>query len=187
MGGGGSSSANMPRLDAFDEEFGREPAAVLPARERTGSPRFLARLLLAAAIIGLPVWAWLSANGHSASDGRSGPPALQAAAPEESGGQVDRLLSQVAALQQVIRDLTRAQQEASDSIAALKAAEQDSRNVTPGYWYSDPAALSFGTGSPPRAVAAPSVPRRSATARSENRRRENGAPLSLGAPQPTPE
>jgi hypothetical protein len=177
----------MPSLDAFDEEFGREPATILPARPRIGTRRFMVRLCLAAAIIGLPVWAWVSANGRAVSGSQASAPALQVGGPEGSREQIDRLLRQVAALQQEIRDLTQAQQEAAESVATLKGAEQDSHNSAASYWYSDPAALSFGTASPPIPVAAPAPPRRSATVRSENCRRESAAPLSLDAPQARPE
>src|SRR5205085_8663782 len=100
--------------------------------------------------------------------------------------QVDRLLRHVAALEQEIRDLTQAQQEASQGIAALRSAEQESRQPVPTYWYSDPAALTVGAAGLPRPVAAAPPPRRSATARPENReprRRESGPPLSLEAPR----
>jgi hypothetical protein len=183
---GGSGTDEMPSLDAFDQEFGRrEPVAVLRAQQRRTTLRPLAGLLLAAAIISVPTLAWLSADGRPISDGQSRPMALQSASRDGSQEQVERLLRQVAALKQEISDLTQAQAQARESIAALKVAEEEARTPAAAYWYSDPAALSFGTVGPPSTVAA-APSRRSATARPETReprRRDNGAPLSLEAPQ----
>jgi hypothetical protein len=182
---GGSSTGDMPNLDAFDQEFGRQPVAVLRAQQRRTALRPLAGLLLAVAIISVPTLAWLSADGRPMSDGQSRPMALQSAGGEGSQEQVERLLRQVAALKQEINELTQAEQEARESIAALKAAEQEARTPAPAYWYSDPAALNFGTVGPPSTVAA-APPRRAATARPETReprRRDTSAPLSLEAPQ----
>jgi hypothetical protein len=173
----------MPSLDAFDHEFGREPAAVLRARQHRRGLRPLVGLLLAAAIISLPAWAWLSVDGRPVSDGESTPAALQNSSRESSREQIDRLLRQVTALEQEIRELTQAQQQAKETIAALESAEQESRTSTPSYWYSDPAALSFSTATGPRPSAAAPPPRRSATVRSESREqrpRDSSAPLSLG-------
>jgi len=182
MGGSGSGTGDMPSLDAFDQEFGREPVAVLRAQQRRMTLRPLAGVLLALVIISVPTLAWLSANGRSLSDGQLGSLGLQRASRGDSDGQVDRLLRQVAALKQEIEELTQAQQQASESIAALRAAEQEPHGPPPAYWYSDPAALSFGTTSVPRPVAGAPQPRRSATVRSETReprRRDSAAPLSL--------
>jgi uncharacterized protein HemX len=181
MGSGGSGTGELPSLDAFDQEFEREPAAVLRARQHRRILRPLVGLLLAAAIISLPIWAWLSVDRRPISDGEATPAAVQISGRESSRAQVDRLLRQVAALEQEIRELTQAQQQSSESIAALKSAEQESRTSTATYWYSDPAALSFGTAGGPRPSAAVPPPRRSATARSESRERprDGGAPMPL--------
>jgi hypothetical protein len=182
---GGSDTDDMPSLDAFDQEFGREPVAVLRAQRRRPTLRPLAGLVLAAVIISVPTLAWLSADEHPTSDGQVRPVALHGASREGSQQQVERLLRQVTALKEEIRELTQAQQEATESIAALKAAEQEARTASATYWYSDPAALSFGmVGATSTVAAAPS--RRSATVRPETReprRRDAGAPLSLEAPQ----
>src|SRR5437764_1685564 len=144
MSGDGSRSEDMPSLDAFDEEVGGAAVTVMRSGQGRGARRLLPALVLAAAIIGLPIWAWLSVNGRSGGEGQSGPSVLQIASREGSREQVDRLLRQVAALEQEIRDLTQAQQEASQGIAALRSAEQESRQPVPTYWYSDPAALTVG-------------------------------------------
>src|SRR5262245_13681459 len=182
---GRSGSADMPSLDAFDQEFEREPAAVLRAQQRRTSLRPLAGLLLAMVIISVPTMAWLTADGRPISDDQPRLAAVQSTSREGSQAQVDRLLQQVAALKQEIGELTQAQQQARESIAALKAAEQEARTPALAFWYSDPAALSFGVVGPASTVGA-APPRRSAIARPETReprRRDNGAPLSLEAPQ----
>src|SRR5258707_1340112 len=116
---GRSVVTEMPRLDAFDEEFGRE--------------------------------------------------------------QVDRLVREVESLKREIADLTEARQQAADRIASLEAGEQESRDhLSSVYWYSDLAVLNYGL-QPGPGIATPS--RRSITARTEGRRREGSAPLSLEAPQ----
>ena len=79
------------------------------------------------------------------------------------------------------------QQQAADTIASLKAGEQEPRDpAASAYWYSDLAALHFGVVSPPRPGIGVPGPRRSATARPDfrNARKRDGAgPLSLEAPQ----
>src|SRR5262245_6215126 len=50
----GGSGTDMPSLDAFDQEFGREPAAVLRVQQRSTTLRPLAGFLLAVAIISVP-------------------------------------------------------------------------------------------------------------------------------------
>ena len=174
MRGDGTDAGEMPRLDAFDDEFGREPVAMLRAHERRTRLRPLIGLLLAAAIVSVPALAWLSADGsRSPSEG--------------ADAQVERLVREIAGLKQEIKELTEAQQAASEQIASLQAAEQEARNASaPAHWYSDLTALSFESASPAKpAVVAPPAPR-GATARPEAReirRRDNGEPLSLEAPQ----
>jgi hypothetical protein len=182
----GSVVGELPRLDVFDQEFGREPVAVLRGQQRQTRRRLLVGLLLGLAIISVPALAWLSADGRVASDAQSGPISLQSATGEGSNEQVDRLLREVAALQQQLRELTDAHQRATEKITSLEAAETENRNsASLTYWYSDLSALNVGNAGQPSGIIAPPV-RRAATARPEPRelrKRENGEPLSLVAPQ----
>jgi hypothetical protein len=188
MGDDGSQLGELPRLDAFDQEFGRDHVAVLRGQQRQTGRRLLAGLLLGLAIISLPALAWLSADGQVHLPVPSGPMALQSATDQGSSEPVDRLLRDVAALKERVRVLTEAHQRATEKIASLEAAEQETRNPGPlTYWYSDLSALNMGNAgqAKPGVVAPPA--RRSATARPEvreNRKRDNGGePLSLTAPQ----
>jgi len=172
---GEAAAGEMPRLDVFDEEFGREPVAILRGQQRRRLRlRVVVGLLVAAAIATVLALAW------SIADEWQRPPAplsaRTAAAPDE---QIARLVREVATLKQEIRELTTAQQQATETIATLEA-EQDGRQRA-SFWYSETAALTFGIGgqSEPGATAAPA--RRSAAARPKPRRREE--PLSIEPPQ----
>jgi len=186
MRGGGTDVSELPRLDAFDEEFGREPVAMMRGQQRRGGLRLsiLIVLLVGAGIIGALALVWLNADGWLHFEVQSAPQLASREGPDE---QIGRLRREIEVLQQEIAELTEAQQQAADTIASLKAGGQDPRNpASSAYWYSDLAALHYGIASPPRpSTAAPAHPR-SATARQEfrtNRRREGGTPLSLEAPQ----
>jgi hypothetical protein len=187
MSGKGAASV-MPRLDAFDQEFGCEPEEIAREELPKTKPRIWTFLGLAvtAAIISALAVAWSGAGGPF----RPEVAPSSGSAADASKVHIERLTRQVEALKQEIRELTEAQQQAASTIAILKAAEQESRApASEAYWYSDAAALHFGIPSQVQEadiVAAPS--RRPVTARPEARefrRRENGsaAPLSLEAPQ----
>jgi len=163
----------MPRLDAFDEEFGREPVAILRGQQRSRLRlRFVVGLLLAAAIATVLALAWSIADEWQ----RPQAPLATAPVPDE---QVARLVREVATLKQEIRQLTDAQEHASETIAAFEA-EQENR-MRASFWYSEAGALTFGiaTRSDPTASAAP--PRAAAARPKQQRRREE--PLSIEPPQ----
>jgi hypothetical protein len=185
MQGGGTGESEMPRLDAFDEEFGGEPVAILRGQRRKGRLRFLmfVALLLCAGAASALAFAWR--NGDTSwlrFEVQSAPSLPQLASREGTDDQVVRLRRQVEALQREIGELTEAQQRATDTIASLRA-EQEAPAAS-AYWYSDLGALNYGIANPRPAGLAPP---RSATARSElrTRRRDTGGgtPLSLEAPQ----
>ena len=137
-------------------------------------------LLLAVGIISVPTLAWLNADGPLHSEGQSGRISLQSATTERPNEEVDHLVREIAALRQQVKELTEAHQQATDQIASLKAAEHQSRDpASLTYWYSDLTALNLGTVSQPKPIAGPPA-RRSATV---GRKRDNGEPLSLEAPQ----
>jgi hypothetical protein len=169
----------MPRLDAFDEEFGREPVAILRGQRRKTKLRLWAVvvLVLAAGIVGAFAFAWpnvdLLAQLQSISLSST-----KAVGREGADEQVDRLRREVAALKKDVRDLTEAQQQATNTIAALRAAEQEHRTT---YWYSEPAGLMFGLArEQPRPVAAAPSPRPVAAAPPLR-------PAAAVAPRPKPQ
>jgi hypothetical protein len=173
--------SELPRLDAFDQEFGHEPAAVLRGQRRQTRRRLLVGLVLAVGIISVPTLAWLNADGRLHSEGQSGGISLQSATNERPNEQVDHLLREVAALRQQVQELTEAHQQATDQIASLKAAEHQSRDpASLTYWYSDLTSMNLGTVNQPKQGIAGPPARRSATV---GRKRDNGEPLSLEAPQ----
>jgi 4-amino-4-deoxy-L-arabinose transferase-like glycosyltransferase len=192
MRGTGSVVSEMPRLDAFDEEFGREPAAILRGQRRTRL-RFplLITAVVGAALVAL-AWPWVSADGGLRSEVQA---LLALPRGESADQQTQRLMEENEALRKEVEDLTQARQEAAERIASLEAAEQDA-HPTSTYWYSDLAALSYASPFPPKpavaaapAAAAPTA-RRPATARTEGRgeardprRRDGGTPTSLDQQQ----
>jgi hypothetical protein len=189
MRGGDPDVSEMPRLDAFDEEFGREPVAILRGQRRKLRLRFsaLVVLLLGAGIASALALAWLNTEGWLRFEVQSAPSSQQYASREGSDEQIGRLRREVEALKKEIGELTEAQQQAADTIASLKAGEQEPRDpAASAYWYSDLAALHFGIVSPPRPGVGVPGARRSATARPDfrnARKRDGAAPLSLEAPQ----
>jgi hypothetical protein len=62
-------TAEMPKLDTFDEEFGQDPAAVVRRRRRKVVRRLvmLAVVALCAGTIAALAFAWSSADGATAS------------------------------------------------------------------------------------------------------------------------
>jgi hypothetical protein len=161
-------AAELPRLDAFDEEFGQDPVAILRAQRRQARMRTWTLIVLAmvAGLIGALALAWSTFGDRLRVALQAAPPSLQSATRQEPNEDVVRLLRQVDELRSEIRDLTQARQQAADTIAALEAAAQATPSPPPAaYWYSDPAALTFGVEdrSQPDPVVLP--PRRPAIAR----------------------
>lgn len=173
----------MPRLEAFDQEFGPdEPAPIAPEPRRRMGLRFWAWLvvMIVAGSVGALALLWPTSDAGSLLQGLPGVTAPRTAS---RGGddQLDRLMREVAALRRQVRDLTSAQQEAAEALAAARTAE--SRGY---YWYSNLVALNFGIARQAEPAAGePSG--RPATVRarpSDVRRRETGtsAPMSLEPP-----
>jgi hypothetical protein len=177
--------AEMPRLDAFDEEFGQDPAAIQRGRRRRIVRRFLTLVAVALGAGGIAalVLVWSSADGRLRLELQSVPPVPPSASRAATDDELDRLRREMDALRIEIGELTRAQQQAADTIAALQAAEQEARSHQPPpvYWYSNPETLDLGIASPPPpGVVLP--PRRPTTARRESRgirRRERSASRPL--------
>jgi hypothetical protein len=203
---GTSSAAEMPRLDAFDQEFGREPVAIARGHRRKIRLKVwvLILILLGAGAISALALGWPSGDGLFPFELQSAAPLFQrGASRDDSAEQIDRLRREVETLKQEIGELNEAQRQAGETIATLK---EDSRNVIPsGYWYSNMAALHFKVVSyaePRAAVPPPAVPElrdgatssiqpdpRVATPAPRRARREparrgnggNGGPISLEA------
>ena len=177
----------MPRLDAFDEEFGPGPDTILrPRRRRLGLWFWaLVGLLLGAGIIGAMTLVWPGAEAWLLrSEVQSAPMSTRTAAREGAEEQTTLLLREVAELKREIRELVSAQQEATETIAALKAAIPDSSSV---HWYSDLAPLHFGIATQQEPAVGETGARRPAAVRARGnefrRREEGGTPLSLEPPQ----
>ena len=137
-------AAELPRLDAFDEEFGQDPVAILRAQRRQARMRTWTLIVLAmvAGLIGALALAWSTFGDRLRVALQAAPPSLQSATRQEPNEDVVRLLRQVDELRSEIRDLTQARQQAADTIAALEAAAQATPSPPPAaYWYSDPAVL----------------------------------------------
>jgi hypothetical protein len=184
-GGVRADAAALPRLEAFDQEFGPEPEATIQPtpRRRTGL-HFWAWLvvMVMAGGIGAVALLWPTSDAGSLLQGFPVTTAPKTASRGGDDEQVDRLMREVAALRRQVRDLTSAQQEATEALAAARA--EESRG---SYWYSNLAALNFGIARQAEPVVAEPPSGRPATVRArptEFRKRETGAgaPMSLEPP-----
>ena len=182
-------AAELPRLDAFDEEFGQDPVAILRAQRRKTRTRIwmLVAVAVGAAAVGALALTWSTADVRLRREPQSAPMQMQSANREAPSDEVDRLRRELEALKTEIRELAQARQEAADTIAVLKAAAQEAPSPSVSFrWYSNPAALTLGIEgqSQPSRVALP--PRRTAAARPAPRRvqrRDTRGRVSLEPPQ----
>ena len=158
----------LPRLEAFDEEFGREEADSAPRPNTVFKLSTVIGLALAAGVITAVALGW--PNGPLTQDATEG-------AAEKPEAAVQRLTQEVEMLRRELADLTEEHQRAANTIAALQA-QQENRAVKT--WYSDPVALIYGFDNQFEASATPPVRRSIVRARPrELPPREQGAPLSL--------
>jgi hypothetical protein len=175
--------AEMPRLDAFDEEFAQDPDAIQRERRRRILRRLwtIALIVLGIASIAALALAWSKADGRLRLELQSVVPSPHNASREGPDDELGRLRREVDALRSEIGDLTqaqqRAQQQAADAIAALQATEEEARSRVPpaSYWYTNPAALSLSIAghAPPNVV-----PPRRPTANRESRDRPAAPPAA---------
>jgi len=159
-------AAEMPKLDAFDEEFGQDPVAVAGVRRRTIVRRLVmvAIVALCAGAIAVLVFAWSSADGRLRLELQSIASAPRTVAREAAEEEIDRLRRRMDELESEVRALTQARQQADDTIATLQAEKEAHDHPPPAeHWYSNPAALnpSIAHQSGPGGVA-PTTPRRDA-------------------------
>jgi hypothetical protein len=158
--------AEMPTLRGFDEEFGQ--AAGVTQLDRIRS--LLLAVALGALILGGFTLVSVAVGGGVRPEGASAAPTSpQITAPSESRELVDHLQSQVEALKGEVRELTEAQQQPAHPIAAIEAKQESSNRAPPVYWYSNPAALSFGTESGPEPWGVVPLPRRPTSPRPTSR------------------
>jgi FtsZ-binding cell division protein ZapB len=170
----------MPDLDAFDEEFGRERLDIDPPARTGFRISTVIGLALAAAIISALALGW-----PSPSDTPRPEPEQAASQSEKPDAAIRRLTREIEALKQANRELAQAQQQAADTIAALRSAEPE-KNGAFASWYSDLGALTYGVLAQSDGTASATNGRRSATARPKPReipRRDDGGPISLEPPQ----
>ena len=163
------NAREMPSLNAFDEEFGRDEQDIATdPRPKTGFRlSTIIILALAAGAISALALGWPNSAGAPRSDAQSDISAFLQRG-EKPDAAVRRLAREVEALKKENADLVQEQQGAAETIAALKASEQGTAFVT---WYSDVAALMYW---PPTfrhetTAAAPPPARRAATARPKPR------------------
>jgi hypothetical protein len=143
----------MPKLHALDEEFEEDVDADVHGRRGKIVRRLLilAVVVLGAGAIAALALAWSAADGRLRLELQSMTPSPRTVAREAAEEKVDRLRRQMDALENEIRELTQARQQAADAIAALQVAVQEARNhfPPPVYWYSNPAALNVTIASQP--------------------------------------
>ena len=142
----------MPNLQAFDQEFERDPTPRPERRRRILRLSTILAFLLGGGIVGALALAWPETLALVRAEL---PPGLMASLPlarDPAEEQNEQLLAELDALKQEVRDLTQAQHEAATTIAGLKAAEQESKSraVSIG-WYSDAAVLNFPIATRPAA------------------------------------
>ena len=135
------TSEDLPRTS-------RDPHLLQLQRRRRKSPErprgSLARFLLAIVALGTGAvaafaFAWSSADGRLHSITASPQTVVREGAEQE----VERLRRRMDELEREVRELTQAHQQANDTIAALRAAQEEARAQVPPpvHWYSNPAAL----------------------------------------------
>jgi hypothetical protein len=176
----------LPRLDAFDQEFGGEAGTVLPEVRRQLRWSTLAGWVLGAVILSVAALAWLSADTLRSAAPPAPTMSLQSASREAPDEEVARLAQEIATLRSELGRLALAHQQALERIALLQADQQSRASPPLASWYSDLPALIFESAGQPRPSAVAPPARRAVTARPESReprRRESAEPLPLGAPR----
>jgi cell division protein FtsB len=158
---GNLDAAEMPRLDAFDEELGRDPVAIQRGQQRNTSVRFWTffSVTLGAGIIGVRALAWSAAEGTLRLELQSAVMAPISPGTNESlDREIDRLRRQVEVLKNEITKLKDLQNQTAQFLAT---AEQEPRDSIPSaYWYSDATWLSFRIESRPEWEGVVPIPRR---------------------------
>src|SRR5262245_42006900 len=107
--------AEMPRLDAFDEEFAQDPESILRERRRRIVRRLwtIAAIVLGVGTIAALALAWSKADGRLRLELQSVAPSPRSASRERPEEELDRLHREVDALRNEVGDLTQAQDRKS--------------------------------------------------------------------------
>jgi hypothetical protein len=143
--------AEMPRLDAFDDEFGQDPLT-LQREQQPRRVRFstFVGVALGAGVIGALALVWPTAGGRPRLDLQSAVVTpISPQTHEGSDEEIGSLRRQVEALKNRITELEDAKEQSTHTITALEAEQQSSDSAPSAYWYSNPAALSLGIESRP--------------------------------------
>ena len=174
-------------LMRLTKSFGREPVAILRGHRRRMRLRFwILVLVLLACVGGVLALTWPEVEARLLPQLQSVLPTTVGAAREHADEEIDRLHSEIAALNREVGDLTEAQRQSDQTIASLRA-EQEYRPPS-AYWYSELAALTFGiVGRREAGAVAPPPSPRAATAHPkarEPRRRDDAVnPVPPDVPQ----
>jgi hypothetical protein len=155
-------AAEVPKLDAFDEEFGQDSTTAVRGRRRK---IMVAIVALCAGAIAALAFAWSSADGRLRLEPQSITASARTAVHEGAEQEVERLRRRMDELEREVRELRQARRQ-----AALQAAQEEARAQVPSPvdWYSNPAALNprIANEPEPGSVALPSprpsTPRRNA-------------------------
>jgi hypothetical protein len=145
-------AAEMPRLDAFDDEFGLDPLAIQREQQRKTRVRFwtFVGVALGAGVVGAFALAWPTAGGRLRLDLQSAVVTpISPQTHEGSDEEIGSLRRQVEALKSRITELEDAKEQAAHTIAALEAEQQSRVSAPSAYWYSNPAELGLGIESRP--------------------------------------
>jgi hypothetical protein len=160
---GSFDAAEMPRLDAFDQEFGPNPVGVQRGQRRTTRVRFWTLLSGAIGVgaISILALAWSAADGRLRLELQS--TVVAPISTPTRGGfdeEIDQLRRQAEALKNEITKLKDAREQTAQTIAALGVPEQESPDPAPTYWYLQPVAFSIGIESQPEREDVIPLPRR---------------------------
>jgi hypothetical protein len=168
-------AAEMPRLDVFDEEFGQNSVAVHHGQRRKTRVWFwtLFCVALGLSVISILALAWSAADKRLPLDLQSPVVAPTSTLTREGfDEEIDRLGRQVEALKAEITKLKEAREQTAQTIAVLRAAEQESPDPAPTYWYLQPIAFSIGIEGQPNWESVIPLPRRPSPVRLALRRAE---------------
>jgi hypothetical protein len=160
-------AAEVPKLDAFDEEFGQHSTTAVRGRRRK---IMVAIVALCAGAIAALAFAWSSADRRLRLEPQSITASARTAVREGAEQEVERLRRRMDELEREARELRQARQQANDTIAALQAAQEEAGAQVPPPvdWYSNPAALNPRIANEPEPGSLalpsprPSTPRRNA-------------------------
>jgi hypothetical protein len=134
-----TDAEELPRLDVFDEEFAHEPAAILRGYRRKSRLWLWVFLCL---LVGAGASAFALAWPEALAALRTDLPSFSTAGRDDAAEEIGQLQRQITELKQELQELAAAQQQAEETIAALRTHEPEAPGR--GSWFSEPAALLHG-------------------------------------------